>query len=98
MKKGEDNSFGVLSVCLGAVSLVLSLNNQLPALILAIVAIIISKKQERISKNSWAKWGKNLGIISIVVSIVILIIAIAVLASNPELLQQLSNLQGVPTA
>ena len=90
MKKDVDNSFGIASVSIGIVSLVLSLSNQFVAIILGIVAIVLARKQ---SHNDWSKWGRKLGIISIIVSIILILIAIIFIAKNPEILQQIQQLQ-----
>ncbi len=93
MKKGDDNSFGTVSVSVGLVSLVLSLSNQITSIVLGIIAIVLANKQHQVNKNIWCKWGKNLGIVSIVISIILIIIAVIVLAKNPEILQQLTQIQ-----
>jgi hypothetical protein len=94
MKKEGDNSFGTASFSIGLVALVLSLSNQLSAIFLGIIAIILANKQHNVSNNSWCKWGKNLGISAIVVSVVLIIVAVIFLAKNPDLLNQLSQIQG----
>lgn len=93
MKKEDDNSFGTVSVSVGLVALVLSLSNQITSIVLGIIAIVLANKQHQVNKNIWCKWGKNLGITSIVVSVVLIIIAVIVLAKNPEILKQLSDIQ-----
>lgn len=93
MKKDADNSFGTVSVSVGLVALVLSLSNQIASIVLGIIAIVLANKQHQANKNIWCKWGKNLGVASIVISIILIIIAVIVLAKNPAILQQLSNMQ-----
>ena len=93
MKKEDDNSFGIVSVSIGIVSLVLSLINHVVSIILGIVAIVLANKQHHVNKNPWCKWGKNLGIASIVISVILIIVAIIVIAKNPQLLEQLSQIQ-----
>ncbi len=90
MKKEDDNSFGIASVSIGAVSLALSFSNQPIAIILGIVAMILSKKQH---KNDWSRWGRNLGLASIIISVILIIVVIVVISKNPDLLNQLAQLQ-----
>lgn len=93
MKKDGDNSFGIVGVSIGIVSLVLSLSNQIVSIILGIVAIVLSNKQNHINKNDWCKWGKNLGIASIIISVILIIVALIVIAKNPQVMEQLSKMQ-----
>jgi hypothetical protein len=66
MKK-DDNSYGTASVVLGILSIVLS---SLPGIILAIVGIVFANKQRKIESNKWAKNGKVLGIVGLILGIV----------------------------
>jgi hypothetical protein len=63
----RENSFGLMSVTLGIISIVLT---NLPGLILGIVALVFAFKQEKISINNWSKAGKILSIIGIILTII----------------------------
>ena len=93
MKKEEDNSFGIASVSIGAVSLALSFSNQPIAIVLGIVAMVLANKQRKRNKNDWSKWGKNLGLASVIISLILIIVVIIVISKNPDLLNQLAQLQ-----
>ncbi len=84
----EDNSFGVSSTLLGLLSLLLSIALPFQGFVLGIIGLVFANKQKNKQSNSWAKAGKILSIIGIVVS-VILLIAVVWLAQNPQLLRQL---------
>jgi uncharacterized BrkB/YihY/UPF0761 family membrane protein len=92
MKKGEnkDNSFGVSSVILGILSIVLASANGM-GIILGIIGIVFSKKQEKIGKNKWSKAGFILNLIGIILGIVLLTVFIIYILKNPELYENLTN-------
>lgn len=83
MEKKGDNSFGVASLVLGIVSVVLS-----PTIIfssvLGIVGLIFGFIQRKDSKNKWSIWGIVLSIIGILVSLVILIAIIKIIGGVNE--------------
>ena len=88
MKKEEskltsnDNSFGVASVVLGILSILLA---SLNGIILGIIALVFSQKQTAISANKWSRAGKILSIIGIIVGILTLVLIILGITQNPEL-------------
>jgi len=83
----KDNSCGVTAVILGILSILLA---GLNGAILAIIALVFASKQK--PTNLWARRGKILAIIGLVLSI-LAIIAFAYLAQNPELLAQFTQIQ-----
>ena len=91
-----DNSFGVASVVLGIVGIVLSfLGNPLTGVALGIVGMIFSKKQKKHFENIWSRRGKILGIASLILGIVLFVVsAIAAyyFTQNPLAIQQLQGL------
>jgi hypothetical protein len=95
-KKGEDvnvssndNSYGVVSVVMGILALVLGVtSNQIAGIALAIIALIFSKKQKEIKPNNWSKAGKITGIIGIILNIILLVVAIIILVQNYDQLVQ----------
>lgn len=96
MKKGEDNSFGVTSVVLGILSitsLVLFPFGWLSSVILGVLGLIFGIVQFKSLKNKWAIAGIILSIIGIVFAIIVYFWMLS-LANNPEILAQLSQLQG----
>ncbi len=90
MKK-EDNSFGITSVTIGIVGLVLLLSNSVASIILGIVGLVFAKKQNKIQSNEWARKGKILNIISIILGIIFTIVTIIVLVKNQALLANLAS-------
>ena len=88
MKKEDfkDNSFGVASVVFGILSIVLA---SLIGLLLGIIAFIFARKQIMIQPNQWSKTGKILSIIGIALSIIVLILLIVGVTTNPNLLANL---------
>ena len=81
--RSMDNSFGIASVALGITGLFSS-----GGLILAIIALIFAKKQEKISSNKWSNAGKILGIIGIILGIILIISLVIKAKQNPELFTQ----------
>ncbi|MEI6849475.1 MAG: hypothetical protein WCK29_00390 [archaeon] len=73
VKKEGDNSFGVLSVTLGILSILTSLLTSL-GMVLGILAIIFSYCQIRRNKNSWSKAGLILGILGVVLGLISIIL------------------------
>ena len=88
MKKEEsksvlhDNSFGVASVVLGILSVLLA---SLSGIILGIISLVFSQKQAINSANKWSRAGKILSIIGIIVGILTLVFIIFGITKNPEL-------------
>lgn len=74
-----DNSFGVASVVLAIVSIVLSLNiiailsSQICGLVLGVVAFIFAMMQKKRANNKWARAGFILSIIGAVLNLAIFI-------------------------
>lgn len=94
MKKGVqqkisgDNSFGIASVILGILSITLvSLNG----IILGVIALIFSNKQDKIHPNKWSRSGKILSIIGIALSVLIIVIALIIAKVYPELFANLGT-------
>ncbi len=93
MKKEEmkDNSFGVASVILGILSVTLPLLSPIiiPSFIFAVIALVFSKKQEKIHSNIWSKRGKTLSIIGIVLSVLAILLSYILISNYPSLLNSL---------
>ncbi len=96
-KREVDNSFGIVGVILGLLSIIfipVSLGffgMPVITLILGVVGLVFSLKQKKISKNGWAKVGVRLNLIGIVLSLAILIAGILLvrfLVNNPEVMAQ----------
>ena len=83
-KEGQDNSFGVLSVTLGIVSLAIMITNNLPGLLLGVLGLIFAYKQDKIAKNKWSKAGKIVGFASIIIGIISTVVIIIYLSAHPE--------------
>lgn len=88
--KLPEDAFGLSSFIIGIISLVLLINNQMSSLILSILAIIFANKQNNISKSVLARWGKTTGIISLIISLVIIFALVIYVLKNPETFNQLS--------
>ncbi|MEK6855877.1 MAG: hypothetical protein AABX66_01830 [Nanoarchaeota archaeon] len=88
---GSTNNSGIAGVILGIMSLGTLLSTFVPALVFAIVGLIFSIKQKRVSSNSWSKSGIILNIIAILLSIVFLVISIIFIQKNPSALSQLAQ-------
>ncbi len=84
----NDNSFGVAGVILGILSIVFS---SITGVILGVIGLIFSIKQDKIAKNKWAKSGKVLNIIGIIIGIVFFIYALNSILNNPDFLSQLQK-------
>jgi len=82
MSKEVNNSCGITAVILGILSILFAGFN---GAVLAIIALVFAAKQK--PTNLWAKRGKILAIVGLVLSI-LAIIAFAYLAQNPEILAQ----------
>lgn len=97
MKKEGDNSFGVASVVLGILSIVIGfMSSPYAGVVLGVMGIVFSRKQHAIESNKWSKNGKILSIIGIIVSVVVIIIAavaFSYFASNPSFLSELQSYQ-----
>lgn len=76
-KKGDNlNSFGIAAVILGILSIVSTLGQIAPGVLLGIVGIVFAIKQKRVSKNSWSKAGLILSILGIILNIVALLVSV----------------------
>ncbi len=84
----KDNSFGISSVILGILSIVISGGN---GIILGIIGLFFSLKQKKISKNKWSKAGLILSIIGIILGIVAIIVVTIFALKNPQLISQIQN-------
>ena len=82
----EDNSFGVASVVLGILSILFASIN---GIILGIIALVFANKQKNKSPNKWAKNGRILAIIGIILSILTIVVSIWLLRNNPTALRSL---------
>jgi multisubunit Na+/H+ antiporter MnhG subunit len=83
----KDNSCGITAVVLGILSIVFA---GLNGLALSIITLVFASKQK--PKTKWARAGKILGIIGLILSI-IAIISMVWLYQNPSVLEQLTSLQ-----
>ena len=67
-RESSNNDLGIVAVVFGILSIVFS-TVPLNGIILSILGIVFSKKQERHSKNKWSKNAKVLSIIGLLLSI-----------------------------
>ena len=89
-KKGE-NVLGILAWSFGLASLILSITQPIAGILFGIVGLIMNSKQTKKGSNEWARAGKILSIIGIIVSIIatiLIVVAFGYLSANPELLAQ----------
>jgi glycopeptide antibiotics resistance protein len=84
-EKLTDNSFGIAGVILGILS-VLSLN--IVGIVLGFIGLTFSRKQNKIAKNKWSKYGMVLNVIGIVVGVVLLVVLINFLKDGASQLVQ----------
>jgi len=84
-EKLTDNSFGIAGVILGILS-VLSLN--IVGIVLGFIGLTFSRKQNKIAKNKWSKYGLFLNVIGIVVGVVLLVVLINFLKAGASQLAQ----------
>lgn len=84
----HDNSCGTASVILGILSLV---SASPIAILLGIIGLIFGVKQKRKQQNRWSTWGITLNIIGIIIGIIMIIVAVRIIASDPSLLQSISG-------
>jgi drug/metabolite transporter (DMT)-like permease len=70
-KSASDNSFGTASVVLGIISIAFS---SMIGVLLGIIGLIFAFNQSKIEKNKWAKAGKILNIIGVLLGIVAIVI------------------------
>lgn len=93
---GHDNSFGVVGVVLGILSIVTSLfSNPIAGILFAIIGFSFSLKQKKHAVGKWSRAGLILNVVGFVVSIIALVITAAVLntlKNNPQLLSELQGL------
>jgi len=73
MAKEADNSFGIASVILGILSIVLA---SVPGIIFGIIGLFFASKQKKIHANKWSKAGFILAIIGIILSVVVIYLAV----------------------
>ncbi len=81
-KVSLDNSFGVASVVLGILSILFTPFN---GIILGIISLIFSKKQEKTNSNKWSRAGRILAVIGIILGAVLAILIIVGIKLNPSL-------------
>ncbi len=67
----KDNSFGVVGVVLGILSILFLSSG---GIVLGIIGLVFSLKQKKLSANSWSKAGAYLNIIGIILGIIALVI------------------------
>lgn len=82
----KDNSFGIASAILGILSIVFL---SFQGLVLGIIGLVFAFKQNNILPTKWSRTGKILSLIGTILSILVLILVIIGLKSNPELLANL---------
>ncbi|MCX8159048.1 MAG: DUF4190 domain-containing protein [Candidatus Pacearchaeota archaeon] len=70
MSKEVDNSFGIASVILGIVGLVMSVF--VFPIIISIVGLIFGIVQYKKSKNKWAIWGIVISILGIILALLLI--------------------------
>ena len=86
-KEGEGNSFGIIGVVFGILS-ILSLS--IAGIVMGIIGLIFSMKQKKVNKNNWSKTGMILNIIGIILGLIVTYIFVNLL---PDYISQL-QLQG----
>ena len=87
-KPMKDNSFGIMGVILGILSILFSGAN---GFILGILGIIFSVKQKRTFKNKWSLWGMILSIIGVILGVIGIIFFFYAIQSNPDLMAQING-------
>lgn len=88
-KHNIDNSCGIVAVIMGILSLLLS---SLTGVIMGIIGLAFSIKQDKIAKNKWSKAGFILNIIGIIIGIIVFAVTFYSLSNDPELLAKLQGL------
>lgn len=87
-KEGNgDNSFGVSSVSLSIIGIIISLLI-IPSVLLGIVGLVFGIIQLRKSNNSWAKWGIALSILSIIAGILFFYLYLGLIEGFNDLVAQ----------
>ena len=81
VKKGarsgsNDNSFGIVGVVLGILSIV---NLGMNGIFIGIIGLFFGLKQKKIGQNKWSKAGIILNIIGVVLGIIIIVLLFTVL-------------------
>ncbi len=87
-KEMYDNSFGVAAVVLGIMSI---MSGSLPGIVLGIISVVFSKKQEKSFKNKWSKAGFVLGIVGIILGLILFFVSFYLVSQNPSLLAELAR-------
>ena len=95
MKKEEssDNSFGVVGVIFGILSIIFS---SAVGIALGIIGLIFSLQQKKRMKNKWSKAGVILSIIGIIIGILVFLFVLKNILSNSELLGQIQQVGNAP--
>jgi len=78
MKKEINNNYGIASLVLGIMGVLLALFIGIVGLILSVLAVVFAYQQKKIKPNGLATAGLVMGIIGIVLSIIACIITFAV--------------------
>jgi hypothetical protein len=60
----------------------------LPSLVFGIIGLVFGKKQKKLHKNKWSKWGIGLSIAGIILAAFVLIYTVTYFLTNPALIQQ----------
>jgi len=93
VKKSSDNSFGILAVTLGILSIVLSLTvliGSFAGVALGILGLIFAIIQGKRNKNSWSKAGIWLSVIGIIIGLIFISLFISAII---EIARQVQELQ-----
>jgi len=97
-----DNSFGILSVGFGILSLVFAFSvilGSIAGTILGVLGFIFALVQRKRSKNKWAKTGLVLSLIGVVINVILFIILVTTIAGIvSQYQQQLQSLGGLTNA
>ncbi len=86
-RNSNDNSFGILGVTLGILSIIFS-SPPINGLVLGILGLVMGIKQDKNNKMGWGKVAKILSVIGIILSIIMWIVLTYTLRTHPELLTQ----------
>jgi len=100
MAKEGDNSFGVLSVAFGILSIVLPVVALLGfgfvgGISLGVLGLIFGIVQRKKVKNSWSMWGIILSIVGLLVSLFVLQQVIVAVGQASQILQDLKASGGL---
>lgn len=79
-----DNSYGVCAVVFGILSILAA--TPLHGIIASILGIIFARSQNKFHPNKWARNGRIISIIGLILNVIIWIYVTVQLANNPALL------------